>query len=214
MASPEILTAGDSFELGHAKHHISKSPPPPVPTAPPLPVFFSSDDIGRGEYQPTPQEPRRANSQSTTTVQVSEKHTTDMAVPTTSHQPARQGHISHTLSEVPQTIPAQGHLTSTGTDLELGNGNSTKPVPGNANYDRRLTRQPPEKPVLRPETRYCFTEGFVKPVRTHHCRACGTVCVMTLSTTDLTYADRCMRSAFSNTITIVLVSETKYYHYP
>lgn len=30
-------------------------------------------------------------------------------------------------------------------------------------------------PVLHPAHRYCQRDGFVKPYRAHHCRACGTV---------------------------------------
>lgn len=38
-----------------------------------------------------------------------------------------------------------------------------------------FSRHPPTHPVLSPEYRYCHREGFVKPPRAHHCRACGTV---------------------------------------
>lgn len=180
-------------KLTPLSQHVSKSPEPPLPPAPPRPMSFESGEIGRGEYQAAPQERRRANShstrQSTTTTQVSEKHTntirrdSGIQIPPTSHQHARQGSISHTLTNEPQagvldTLPAPAPLAPAGADLELGN--STKPDPRNANVEQWLTRRPPEKPVLKPETRYCFTEGFTKPVRTHHCRACGTVCLMTL----------------------------------
>ncbi|KZT00277.1 zf-DHHC-domain-containing protein [Laetiporus sulphureus 93-53] len=40
-----------------------------------------------------------------------------------------------------------------------------------------FTRRPSQDPVLLPEYRYCYKEGFVKPPRAHHCRACGT-CVL------------------------------------
>ncbi|KAG8991120.1 palmitoyltransferase pfa5 [Tulasnella sp. JGI-2019a] len=39
------------------------------------------------------------------------------------------------------------------------------------------TRQPPPHPTLAPEYRYCHKEGFVKPIRAHHCRICAT-CVL------------------------------------
>ncbi|KAH9943901.1 zf-DHHC-domain-containing protein [Amylocystis lapponica] len=39
------------------------------------------------------------------------------------------------------------------------------------------TRRPPTTPQLLPEYRYCRRDGFVKPLRAHHCRACGT-CVL------------------------------------
>ena len=37
------------------------------------------------------------------------------------------------------------------------------------------TRSPPKTPVLQAEYRYCHKDGFQKPLRAHHCRACGTV---------------------------------------
>lgn len=39
------------------------------------------------------------------------------------------------------------------------------------------SRRPPTHPVLSPEFRYCPRDGIVKPMRSHHCRACGT-CVL------------------------------------
>ena len=36
-------------------------------------------------------------------------------------------------------------------------------------------RRPPTTPQLLPEHRYCEKDLFIKPYRTHHCRACGTV---------------------------------------
>ena len=50
---------------------------------------------------------------------------------------------------------------------------------GTSNSPPRLpmmyTRVPPGDRLLRPEYRYCQRDGFVKPLRAHHCRACGTV---------------------------------------
>jgi len=40
---------------------------------------------------------------------------------------------------------------------------------------RNLYRKVPSTPVLSPVLRYCDVDGFVKPYRAHHCRACGTV---------------------------------------
>ena len=36
------------------------------------------------------------------------------------------------------------------------------------------SRQPPRHPILAPEYRYCSRDGFVKPMRAHHCRICAT----------------------------------------
>lgn len=122
-------------------------------------------------------------------------------IPAASHKPARHGSISHTLAETeePQagvldTLTSPAPLQSPDHDLE-----AAKP-----NNEQWLTRRPPEKPILRPETRYCFTEGFTKPVRTHHCRACGTVRLLTTSWHILVLLTAPWDSAFSNMIIIVL----------
>lgn len=39
------------------------------------------------------------------------------------------------------------------------------------------TRQPPRHAMLAEDYRYCSREGFVKPIRAHHCRVCAT-CVL------------------------------------
>lgn len=38
-------------------------------------------------------------------------------------------------------------------------------------------RRPPFQPILKEENRYCYRCCHVKPMRAHHCRACGTVSV-------------------------------------
>lgn len=38
-----------------------------------------------------------------------------------------------------------------------------------------VTRRPPPISVLQPVHRYCTVDQIIKPYRTHHCRACGTV---------------------------------------
>ncbi|KAG8936862.1 palmitoyltransferase pfa5 [Tulasnella sp. 418] len=40
-----------------------------------------------------------------------------------------------------------------------------------------LSRRPPRHPVLAEEYRYCTRDGFIKPMRAHHCRICAT-CVL------------------------------------
>ncbi|KLO17758.1 zf-DHHC-domain-containing protein [Schizopora paradoxa] len=41
-----------------------------------------------------------------------------------------------------------------------------------------LARLPPTRPILLPEHRVCKIEHHVKPMRTHHCRICGTCVLM------------------------------------
>ncbi|KAI0354250.1 zf-DHHC-domain-containing protein [Trametes cingulata] len=54
-----------------------------------------------------------------------------------------------------------------------------QPLPGTAGEPKPMmyTRKPPTTPILLPEYRYCHKDGFLKPMRAHHCRACGT-CVL------------------------------------
>ncbi|EJD04892.1 zf-DHHC-domain-containing protein [Fomitiporia mediterranea MF3/22] len=40
------------------------------------------------------------------------------------------------------------------------------------------SRRPPTYPSLLPEYQYCHKDGLVKPMRTHHCRICGTCVLM------------------------------------
>ena len=73
------------------------------------------------------------------------------------------------------------------TDVNVGVTNAIPPIAAahthaqaNANAEgsglpMRYTRNPPKTPILRPNYRYCYKDGFIKPPRAHHCRACGTV---------------------------------------
>lgn len=38
-----------------------------------------------------------------------------------------------------------------------------------------VTRKPPSSPTLHPAYRYCALDEIIKPLRTHHCKSCGTV---------------------------------------
>ena len=73
------------------------------------------------------------------------------------------------------------------------------PPPGDKQA-MRFTRSPPKTPVLREEYRYCRKDEFLKPLRAHHCRACGTVsiplCALAVVLT------RTCASVSSSTITI------------
>ncbi|KAH9852983.1 zf-DHHC-domain-containing protein [Lenzites betulinus] len=60
-----------------------------------------------------------------------------------------------------------------------GSQNGPQPLPGTQGEPKPMmfTRKPPSTPILLPEYRYCHKDGFQKPMRAHHCRACGT-CVL------------------------------------
>lgn len=66
-------------------------------------------------------------------------------------------------------------------------------------------RRPPSTPILVPAYRYCEREGLIKPLRAHHCKACGKVCVFNRKTQHAA-VDAFFVSVYSNTIIIVLVS--------
>jgi len=46
-------------------------------------------------------------------------------------------------------------------------------------YPPGSERRPPSTPILAPAHRYCGREGLIKPLRAHHCKACGKVCTPT-----------------------------------
>jgi palmitoyltransferase len=60
-----------------------------------------------------------------------------------------------------------------------GRENVTDPPPLTQSASAWFSRAPPQHGVLLPEYRYCSREGFVKPLRAHHCRSCGKVSFQT-----------------------------------
>lgn len=89
---------------------------------------------------------------------------------------------------VPPVAAARVQATDSITDhsaLQRTSGASSTP-----GLPMMYTRRPPISPVLKPEYRYCGRDGFVKPLRAHHCRACGTVRLTEWRTcVALTYCD-------------------------
>ncbi|GJJ14025.1 hypothetical protein Clacol_008282 [Clathrus columnatus] len=90
------------------------------------------------------------------------------------------------MSESRYSRPSVGR----GDDLQTSPMDTLPPVAagraardiGNIDIEEGLpppfySRRPPTHPVLSPEFRYCTRDGIVKPMRTHHCRACGT-CIL------------------------------------
>ncbi|KAL7278720.1 LOW QUALITY PROTEIN: hypothetical protein ACG7TL_007723 [Trametes sanguinea] len=75
--------------------------------------------------------------------------------------------------------PERAHTSPSSTHHPQSDEN-IQPLPGTANAPEAeakpmmFTRKPPTTPILQPEYRYCHTDGFLKPMRAHHCRACGT----------------------------------------
>lgn len=86
--------------------------------------------------------------------------------------------------------PSSSHATVTNSGAGAGADTAGQPAPApqTGNEPRNMSienglpppvyaRRPPTHPVLSPEFRYCPRDGFIKPMRSHHCSACGT-CVL------------------------------------
>jgi len=77
-----------------------------------------------------------------------------LAQPLSIHQDVSRSSSNHTALQSEDTSPSR---IKTFREQNL-------PGPG---------RRPPPTPTLVPAYRYCGREGLVKPLRAHHCRACG-----------------------------------------
>ncbi|KAI0077000.1 zf-DHHC-domain-containing protein [Panus rudis PR-1116 ss-1] len=88
--------------------------------------------------------------------------------------------VTDTLPPVQKALArAEQNYTGNGVQPSQpnGNGNHIQPLPDTSSQPMMYSRKPPTTPVLLPEYRYCYKDGFVKPLRAHHCRACGT-CIL------------------------------------
>jgi len=164
---------------GKAKDFAEKCDPPPFRD--PIPQWWdSTSELNAGPYVPvSPEEAARfsetydtAHSNGNSAVpsapsinlsdkQYTQKQDTNAGVTDTLPpiQPARAAHEAN-----------QSHATSSG---QAGYGNA----PPQNGAPMMYARRPSTTPVLLPEYRYCNKDGFVKPMRAHHCRACGT-CIL------------------------------------
>ncbi|GJE88984.1 DHHC zinc finger domain-containing protein [Phanerochaete sordida] len=144
---------------GKARDHVEPSPEPP-PRQNPVPDWWdSSSDLGHGpgqfEYRGATE---GAQSNGSTTL---ESH----APP--SEKPGRQRDDNvGDASAIPAVQQARVR-----NEINANGHGETSGLPAG------LTRRPPMNPALLPEWRYCYKDGFVKPPRAHHCRACGT-CIL------------------------------------
>ncbi|KAG1732653.1 DHHC palmitoyltransferase-domain-containing protein [Suillus paluster] len=80
-------------------------------------------------------------------------------------------------------VPGEAHITNVPANPETmcvpdpaapsshANSHESSSDPPEPMFPRR----PSTTPVLLPEIRYCSKDRIIKPPRTHHCRACGTV---------------------------------------
>ena len=99
-------------------------------------------------------------------------------------------HGSHELNSPKEArFPKRLEEGDTRQDASLGRGSRHSRKSSGTHHSSsdgpppppRYSRNPPPYPVLLPEYRYCYKDGFVKPMRSHHCRVCGTVCIVVVA---------------------------------
>ncbi|KAI0791040.1 zf-DHHC-domain-containing protein [Abortiporus biennis] len=173
---------------GKARDHTSKCDPPILPANYRWWGSASEIDLGGGPFIPVPQDQQQVQSTSYPhggTEPSSDGHTTIPSAPSfnmSEHVSEKNKHsqaeenagVMDTLPPV-QRVRMRAEQSNNGSaqpkDIEQG-----IPAPSNQ-LPMRYTRKPSSTPVLNPEYRYCHKDGFLKPYRAHHCRACGT-CIL------------------------------------
>ncbi|KAI0342150.1 zf-DHHC-domain-containing protein [Trametopsis cervina] len=142
-----------SVSPGLARDYVEKTAPPTHDNPEDSREWDSISDLGAERYQYVPE------GNSVLQDSLGAEGSTSHSATGISNKPGTQG--------ITDGIPT----ASTAHPRNRDNGQS------NLEAARMLTRSPPKTPVLRPDRRYCHKEGFLKPLRAHHCRACGT-CIL------------------------------------
>ncbi|KAI0772411.1 zf-DHHC-domain-containing protein [Trametes elegans] len=180
---------------GYAKYYVQKSPAPLIENA--LPTWWDTEseaDLAVAQYQGSHPPPERANGEfeprpngdvhrSTNsrrtipqngTAEPEEQNAgiTDALPPVAAVRAkatAEKGPVPRPERSERQRRPSATRQT----------GLQPQPLPGTVGEPKpkMFTRSPPTTPILLPQYRYCHKDGFLKPFRAHHCRACGT-CVL------------------------------------
>ncbi|KAJ3491933.1 hypothetical protein NLI96_g375 [Meripilus lineatus] len=157
---------------GKARDYIEKSRPLVVNN--PLPRWWdSTSDIGAGPYVPaTPLNgsnifPPSEGSQD------SARPSPRNSGPESLRQDKRKSEVDRSTKAIPSAQVAHTRSPANRNGIPPENGNHTpRDLP-----PMMFTRRPSTTPVLLPEFRYCHKDEFVRPMRAHHCRACGT-CIL------------------------------------
>ncbi|KAK7045400.1 hypothetical protein VNI00_007652 [Paramarasmius palmivorus] len=169
---------------GFAKHYVQPSPPPFV--APPVaPGQMMPMEERHGIAGPSYEE-QSNHAHETTTVTTVENKPPENAGMLDSIRPPNPVALPNGYGYLPPPAPALSTAQAAAPESIPKN----KSTPSSRKEARRQAaiqkalqngayRRPPNlgSPVLKPEYRYCSKCMFIKPPRTHHCRACGT-CVL------------------------------------
>ncbi|KAI0830295.1 DHHC palmitoyltransferase-domain-containing protein [Trametes gibbosa] len=190
---------------GYARDHVRKSPAPMIKNA--FPTWWDSEseaDLAAARMQapqslPGPSEPKpngghpRSHSSRASDIKsnghVHGSTKSKRKVSQNGHAPPGDEELGITDTIAPVAAvrakvtarPEHGseHTASSPTLRPEQPQNEPRPLPGTQGEPKPMmfTRKPPSTPILLPEYRYCHKDGFQKPMRAHHCRACGT-CVL------------------------------------
>lgn len=96
----------------------------------------------------------------------------------------KQDRVYHpTLHYQGTSTPGEAHIVDVPAHHESVHVPGPAPHPPHENFgdpnldasSAMFARRPSTTPVLTPEYRFCNRDRIIKPPRTHHCRACGTV---------------------------------------
>ncbi|GBE86951.1 hypothetical protein SCP_1001950 [Sparassis crispa] len=171
---------------GHAKHYVQKSPRPMIEN--PVPAWWDWDpEIGMAYWEAT-EAPVSVPPLSQKQTEGHHNHTVSSAHSSgeSDGRPSgarREDDARHTGVLPPVTETHAARLPKARTEAN-GNAHMQYQHPprvhnkdSKAKRMPRYTRKVPKTPVLLPEHRYCSRDGFIKPLRAHHCRVCGT-CVL------------------------------------
>jgi palmitoyltransferase len=168
------------FSLGaNTVQYVSVTPEPPVSRVPRPRSSYDSvnGNIGGAAYESSSTSPPHAYTNTHSEAVMQEQKPSHISNMSTKSLHISQGHQSANHTADPETgvsdaIPSPSrHLNP---EPSRATAKETKEnVSGS--HSRSHARIPPNIPVLLPHHRYCQRDQILKPPRTHHCRACGTV---------------------------------------
>ncbi|KIP03033.1 hypothetical protein PHLGIDRAFT_267793 [Phlebiopsis gigantea 11061_1 CR5-6] len=154
---------------GYARDYVERSPPPQVALRPVPRWWDSSSDLEGGQYEYT------SNSTHANGGAQTNGSSTLQSLPVPHEKPIQQQQQDDNSGVADAIRPVQVARAHAETDdngaLPPSSDDGARGLP------MMFTRKLPMTPIMRPEYRYCNKDGFVKPLRAHHCRACGT-CIL------------------------------------
>ncbi|KAJ3557634.1 hypothetical protein NM688_g1366 [Phlebia brevispora] len=155
---------------GKARDYVEKGPQPQVESVTPR-WWDPEERVGGGPYQYVPENTSSTGNQSGPTLPTSSLGHSALPEGPTEQKDINAGDVT----AIPPVTTARAQAEDNKTDNSVTRARSSDE--SRTRVPMMYTRAPPTSPILRPEYRYCQRDGFVKPPRAHHCRACGT-CIL------------------------------------